>query len=294
MIGAWFALSALIFPPTTPGTIHKVPPALAVRLAPGVPRQDTARAQLDHATTTKRGLRGRRGESRERARMDAVAAYRAVRQYFPRDRALSAEASFRAGELLRSGRSHASALAEFEHARVLGKDTVFRARAGLEIGHIHRRAGRTMNALTSYEAVQAQGGEFAEQRHQATYWAGRSHARLGRPGDARRCFERAAREGVYALDRVRAFDAWADALIEIGDLEGAAGVLGLCRSELHDQALEESELGLRLRAALEGMRSVGRLARAVEDRRKRRALQPPRHFAVPPRLFPPGGGWPPA
>jgi len=212
-------------------------------------------------------LRGTTGERRAAARQGAVAAYRAVRHYWPRERALVAEASFRAGELLRSAGSGELALAEFAHAQDHGKGTPYRARAGLEIGHLHRRAGRLMFALASYEAVEALGPDWAEERDLAAFWQARCQIDLGRPGDGLRCLERAARGGVEPLQRIRAFDSWCSLLIETGDLESAAGVLEECRQALAAHALERSLLGVRVRAALDRMRSPARLARAVKARR---------------------------
>lgn|GEM_PF-1539057 len=250
---------------------------------PPVPRRPSAAAQLEHALECKRALRGTRGEARRAARRVAVEAYRAVRRYFPGERELGAEAAFRAGELLRSAREADLAVVEFQYAYRVGRESEFGARGGLEIGHIERRRRRLNDALASYEAVEALGEEHAEERDLAAYWSGRVHAQLGRPRDARRCYERAARRGVDPVQRVRAFDAWAQSLVDGGDLEGAAGVIELCRGSVAAYAEEESELGLRVRAALERMRSVESVRREVERRRSeggeggepRRCTDPP-------------------
>lgn len=240
-----------------------------------IPVKDSAVEQLKFALVVKRQLRGARGSARSKARRRAVEAYRAVRRNFPRDYEVAAEGAFRAGELLRSAGEWELAIAEFEHARVLGRKGGFGPRAGLEIGHIERRRGRMNAALSSYEAVQSLGESCARERDLATYWAGRVHATLERPLDAARCYERAARQGVDPLQRTRAFDAWANALIDGQDLEGAAGVLELCRESLRAQAQEESQLGVRLRACMEAMKSTPRLKREIEARRKSSSTEPP-------------------
>jgi tetratricopeptide (TPR) repeat protein len=235
----------------------------------------TAEEQLSYALNRKRLLRGARGERRLQLRREAVQAYRAVRHYFPRDRQRAAEASYRAGELLRSARENEEAISEFEHARILGLGSVFGARAGLEVGHIERRRGRLNDALAIYAAVEVQAGQLhGEQRDLAAYWAGRVHARMGRPQAAARCYERAAGAGVDPVQRVRSFDAWAESLIDRGDLEGAAGVLEQCRQASRRYASEQTQLGLRVRGALEAMRSVSRLKREIELRRGRSQLRP--------------------
>lgn len=66
---------------------------------------------------------------------------------------------------------------------------------------------------------------------------------------------------------IAAFDLLARDLIAHGDLEGAAGTLELCRSELAGAASERTELGLRVRAALGEMRAIEELKDAVRRRR---------------------------
>ena len=66
---------------------------------------------------------------------------------------------------------------------------------------------------------------------------------------------------------IAAFDLLARDLIAHGDLEGAAGTLELCRSELAGAAGESTELGERVRAALTDMRAIEELEEAVRRRR---------------------------
>ena len=66
---------------------------------------------------------------------------------------------------------------------------------------------------------------------------------------------------------MRAFDDWGLSLVEEGDLEAAAGVLDRCRRALGERAGELTDLGGRVRRALERMRLVTRLARGVRERR---------------------------
>lgn len=243
--------------------------------SPVVEKLGSAKAQLAHALGMKRLLRGSRGEERDKARRRAVEAYRAVRRYFPREHAIASEAAFRAGELLRSAGEYGLAIVEFDQARILGRKQGFGPRAALEIGHLERRRLRFNDALAAYEAVQSLGEDCAAERDIAAYWAGRVHLRLDRPKDALRCFERAARQGVEPVQRIRAFDSWAGILIDRGDLEGAAGVLELCRGSVKDFAEEETRLGIRVRGALAAMASVPKLEREIELRRKRNPLEPP-------------------
>ncbi|MFT7668259.1 MAG: tetratricopeptide (TPR) repeat protein [Planctomycetota bacterium] len=240
-----------------------------------IPRLASAREQLDYAREMKRSLRGLKGERREQVRKDVVEAYRAVRRNFPRELALSSEASFRAAEMLRSGRQIDLALAEFEHAVTLGASTEFRPRAGLEIGHILRHRKQLNCALENYEAVEAMPAVYAAERELAAFWSGRVHLTLDRPIDASRCFKRAATSGVDPVQRTRSFDAWCGVLLDKKDLEGAAGVLELCRKALSEFAAEKTQLGTRVRGALEVMKAPERLKRDIEARAKKDLVTPP-------------------
>lgn len=102
------------------------------------------------------------------------------------------------------------------------------------------------------------------------YWTGCVQSRLGREAEARTSWEHLARQGRSPLERVRAFDAWASSLVRCGELEAAAGVLELCRGTLCPLAEEQTQLGLRVQRALEGMAAVEELKRAVAERHRRR------------------------
>lgn len=252
------------------GTLHAAPSARtrAVSDAPSIPKLETAKAQLEHAASLKKAMRGLEGEARDRARSEAVAAYRSVREYFGGDANASAEAAYRAGELLRSADDTAGALAEFTIARDRGAGTDFRVRAMLEIGHLERRAKRMQQAIAAYETVVADETASARQKDEASLWVGRVYADLERLADARRVWQRVADKGDDPLDRIRAYDLMTSALVDAGDLEGAAGTLERCREALAEVAQEESKLGERVRSALSAMRCVDELARAVEKRKR--------------------------
>ena len=273
---SWLVLLLCLAPPAAGGGPAE---GLEVRLQ-ATPRRATAELQLEHALAVRRTLRGQVGAARRAARAEAVEACRAVRRYHPAADAAVAEASFRAGELLRSGGLLDEAVGEFEHAWRSGRRSSFGPRGGLEAGHTLRRLGRRVDALGWYESVEVLGETWAEERDLAAFWRGRVLEELGRPRDARRSFERAARNGVAPVQRVRAFDAWAASLVEEGDLEAAAGVLELCRESLQARAAERTLLGLRVRGALEGMRTPRRLSDAVRSRRRQQP-PPPRREAPP-------------
>jgi len=237
----------------------------------GVPRAASAAGQLRFATQRK--LRLWRAQPAEvgQARALAVLAFRAVREYFPEARELGAEAAFRAGELLRAAADDAGARTEFDAACRLGAHTEFSARARIEIGHIERRVGQPQLALDAYLSVLMDVDIAARWRDDAGLAAGRAYEELERVEDARRLFQLVAEHGEDPLDRIRGFDEWAETFVEVDDLEAAAGVLALCRNALASRAAEETELGMRVRNALDRMRCIESIELAVARRRKARA-----------------------
>ncbi|NUP97758.1 MAG: hypothetical protein HUU28_16485, partial [Planctomycetaceae bacterium] len=83
-------------------------------------------------------------------------------------------------------------------------------------------------------------------------------------------------------DRIRAFDEWAALYVSLDDLEAAAGVIATCRAALGPVALEETPLGLEVRDALDSMRTIELIERAVARRREsaRAASTPPARKAA--------------
>jgi tetratricopeptide (TPR) repeat protein len=232
-----------------------------------VPRMESAEAQLGHARRLKRQMLSKEGTELDFWRRLAVEAYQAVRVFHGAARGACTEAAFRAGELLRAGGDEAGALAEFRWVLQRGQRGDFRARAGLELGHLHRRAERWREALEAYTDVAADPAVGPARRDDAWLWVGSAWQGLGREADARQAWTRVAEQGSDALARVRAFDELALLLLAADDLEGAAGVLDRCLVSLSARALEETEEGERVRNALLRMRIVDELPRALARRR---------------------------
>lgn len=246
---------------------------LAWSATSGVPKCEDARAQLEYASKRKLELRGARGEERAAARERAVEAYRAVHYHFPRELLARAEAAFREGELRRAGGDVDEAREAFESAAALGAGSEFRARGRLELGHLYRRSNRWIDALNAYELVALDEDAAPRHRDRAWLWRARLQARLGREREACAGWEHVAREGFDSFDRLEAFDEWALHLVERGDLEGAAGVIGLCGELLAERLAEQTRQGDRLRRVHARMRSVERLKAAIEARRKLREAE---------------------
>jgi hypothetical protein len=201
-----------------------------------------------------------------------VLAFQTVRAYFPGERAVGAEAAFRAGELLRAARDDAGARGEFDAVLAAGVRTSFTARARLELGDIERRAHRPQAALDQYLAVLMDIRVDARWRDAAGLSAGRAYEDLERADDARRLFQLVAEHGQDPLDRIRGFDAWAMTFVAVDDLEAAAGVVAVCRGALAGRAEEQTEVGSRVRNALDRMRCIGAIELAVARRRGSRSV----------------------
>jgi tetratricopeptide (TPR) repeat protein len=243
--------------------------AAVYRLTDGdaaVPRMETAAEQLRHAAAVKHSMRGLEEPDKAKTRALAVEAYRALLEFFPEESALCAEASFRAGELLRAGGDVVGALASFREARERGAKTPFQARSGVEIGHIHRRAKDAKAALEAYGTVMEDPHALPGYRDEATLWAGRVWHDTDRRDQALGLWEKVAQSGEDPMDRIRAFDYLALDLVEADDLEGAAGMLERCREELGSVAEEETRLGERVRKSLTRMRAVRALQKAIDSR----------------------------
>jgi tetratricopeptide (TPR) repeat protein len=238
-----------------------------------VPRMSCAEQQLAYARALKRAMQGREGSDARRRRERAVAAYRAIREYHPEAPAKGAEGAFRAGELLRAVGSTEDARGEFRVAIDLGARTPFRARGGLEMGHIHRREGRSDLALDSYLAVASDHDAEVAHRDDAWLWVGRVWRDLGRMREARSAWRSVALSGEDPIDRILAYDYLTLTWVDDDDLEAAAGVLDECMRAHAEIALEETYTGERVRKALTRMRGLEMLQRAIESRFRERQEQ---------------------
>jgi tetratricopeptide (TPR) repeat protein len=246
--------------------LFEAPPAAAQAPASGA-RQVDARAGLDQAARLRRGLSGLRGDARARHLQRVVGAYRDLRTRFGDQPHVVAEASFRAGELLRAA-GDAAAREEFERAWRRGLGSDWRARAGLELGHLARRAQDDSRALACYRRVLTDTSSAPSRRDEAALWAGRCCVELGREDEARDLWERVATQAMDPCDRVAAHDELALLWIAAGDLEAAAGELERARAGVRERALERTPLGARVRSALRRMRAVTRLRARVAARRE--------------------------
>jgi len=240
-----------------------------------VPTFATSSEAWQHALAVAARLRVARALEQPAARRASAAAWAAVRSRFPLERALASEAAFRAAEQLRILEADAAALRELEFARVESPDPDLRAKAALECAHIERRRRNGERALDLYLALSADSTAPPRRRDEAALWVGKTYAQIGRFSDAARWLRHCAERASHALDRIRAFDEWCALYIGIDDLEAAAGVLATARASLAPLLLEETRLGTAVRDALDAMRSIAALERAVARRRAKAAAESP-------------------
>lgn len=233
-----------------------------------IQRASTAGEQLESARRTRTAALRATGDQRMRLRRLAAEGFRAVRIYFPEERELAAEASFRAAcEFVYAG-LEADALAEFEGLAELSAPPAWRCRAALELGHLHRRRGRHAAALDAYLRAASTDGAARSWRDDASLWAGKTHAAIGEVQQAQRLFAWMTEHTADVFTRIRAFDEWALTFVAADDLEGAAGVLARCRDATRAVASEVTERGERVRRKLADMRCITELERAVARRRR--------------------------
>ncbi len=242
-----------------------VPLALLVLLQARDPTRavQDSDAELSRARRRWSAAHAKEGMAKDLALERALAAYRAVARDFPSEIHVVAEAHFRRGEILRAARRPDEALEAFAEAAACGPRTAFHARALLEIGHVHRRAGRLDRALDLYVSVHTDPRAPPRSRDSAALWAGTAWAAGGRTEEARRVWSLLARRAERPVIRVEAFDRLALMHCETGNTEESWAVLARCTAEVERFASEYSELGKSVRSALRRMRvrsCLGRLA----------------------------------
>jgi tetratricopeptide (TPR) repeat protein len=139
--------------------------------------KETVRAALAEAASAKREALKLSGQERTQALLEVTARYAAIADDAGNAAAGRAEASFRAGELLRASKHLDEAAVMYARATELGADAEggqeFAARGLLEAAHMKRRAHDVAAALTLYASVR---DRFPGQKRSAAYavtWLGK-------------------------------------------------------------------------------------------------------------------------
>lgn len=235
------------------------------------PRLASAADEIVRARALKLALYAGTPEEDAKARGWAVEAFRAVRTHHPDRGDLAAEATFRAGELLRAAGAAAEARIEFETVLELAPESRFGPRARLELAHLDRRAGELERALEILHGLVEDPRTEPSIADDARLWWGSCAARLGRFDAARRAWSGVAKHAVDPRERVVAYDCIGLAWLEEGALDRAQETLEQAHRDLAPFSLERSATGERVRRALELMRIARRLAEPAGDARARSA-----------------------
>jgi tetratricopeptide (TPR) repeat protein len=231
--------------------------------------EEPAQAALARAMALRGEWRAAPAAQQPALREQALEAFRSVRRQYPFAREVCAEASFRAGELLRAAGDADAARREWLIAADQPPGITFRDRARLELAHLDRRAGRLESALQLLSQIELDPLARSALREEAAHWCGAIEQSRGRMSDARRAWRRLALMAEDPLVRIRAYDRMALTWLEESDLEAAAGVIEECRRACAELALEETRTGERVRTALATMRTLELLPGLIAQRRRR-------------------------
>lgn len=242
--------------------------AVALLAGEEVPKQETAQAQLEWARERQAEVSGLRGEQKLAQQQLAVEGYRAVRQYFPRARAVIAEAAFRRGELLRGMEEAGAARGAFEEVlefATAGGD--WRPRALLELAHLSRREGRYHAALVDYRRARDCPGASLRYRNDGREWITRVQLTLCSWEAA----ERAAKDWCAAaeslVEEIMATDREIQAIIGSHHYLRAGRAIEELRERMAPYAEAPTSEGEAIATALESLRSPTILRRAKRNGR---------------------------
>lgn len=233
-----------------------------------VPKQESAAAQLVWAREAQVAVSGLRGEEKLAQQQQAVSAYRAVREYFPRARAVIAEAAFRRGELLRGMEEAGAARGAFEEVlefAVAGTD--WRPRALLELAHLSRREGRYATALVDYRRARDCPGASLRYRNDGREWITRVQITLCSWEAAERSAQ-AWRDAAESLvEEIMAIDREIEAMIGGRHFVRASRAIDALRERMGEHAKAPTSEGEAIATALESLRSPTLLRRAKRNGR---------------------------
>jgi len=264
-VGARTAGAAALVLLAAGGALREEAPRTSLAREPG-PTQGAAQRAFARAEQLQRAARAARPSARRAAQSAAAAAFRAVREAPDASAELSARAALEAAELWLAVQDEAAARAELAFATRPSVPAVWRCRAWSQLGALERRAERWTDALEAFGRAARVEGAPASLRDDAACAAARAHFQLGEIEAGRRLLRGVAEDSRDVFTRIRAYDAWATSYVRVRDLEAAAGVLELCRAATRELAFEETPRGERVRVALERMRVIGALERAVSER----------------------------
>ena len=243
--------------------VHLVSALLCVSAS----RAQSTRAALDAGLALKWQMRGQAPFRRETARMGAIRAFRAglTGTGEPKMRSLCA---LRAGELLCAAGLDESGLEELMSGAALPSST-WRHRCALAGAEALIARGRHAEAACCVETIKGEGVP-APLTEAARVLYGFALKERGESSAAVRSWREVAEEGVTPRARIEAFERWGEELLLKGDIDGAAGVLHLCRKKLSGAALEATAQGQEVRLLLRRSALATSIRRAMCQRQSER------------------------
>ena len=232
-------------------------------LCAGAHLPQSTEAALDLGLALKGRMRGQVPFRREAVRMGAVRAFRACSKESgePEERARCA---LRAGELLCAASLDEPGLKEFMEGALMIPST-WSHRSRLAAGEALIAVGRHSEAARCLEAVKGDGVP-SRLSEAARVLRGTSLKVRGEGDAAVRLWREVAEGGVTTRARVDAFERWGRELLNCGDIEGAAGVLHLCRETMSVTALEATAQGREVRVLLRRSSLASSIRRAMCSR----------------------------
>lgn len=233
----------------------------------------SARESFERAVALQRAAHRALGDERRELLLKAARTYQSLRSEHPEAVDAVAEGGLRAAGLFASLGAEDCALEEYQAVCALATPARWRARAWLERGHLERRANRLAPALDAYLRAASVDGGARRTRDEAALWAAKTQLLARDIEPARRLLAWIVEHTPDPFARVRAYDEWALSFVRVDDLAAAAGVLELCRSSTREQASEATPRGRRLLLALERMRCIAALERAVREGKRARAQE---------------------
>jgi len=231
--------------------------------------QDAVLAQgaLEKAKAKKALLAGARGSHAASLRRLAVKAFRAVAKRYPSSGEVAAEASFRAGELLRAGGDEREALNEFLRAADTARGGSFVPRALLEAAHVERRAEHFDKALELYARTMSAREADAHARDLAALWSAKTRLEMGDLDEAERELRALVVRVRDPIDRLRSYDELILILARSGRIAAAVGHFAEAKRSVSFESREQTARGERVRNTLENMRALDVMRKAIAEAR---------------------------
>ncbi len=219
-----------------------------------------ARRALGEVAAAEDSIKGLKGPERQQAIESAATRYEQVAASFAAERAASATAWYKAGELWRRGGSLAKAESAYEKA-LQNDDGRYRERALFQRAGMQRRQKKFDEAIASYQSA-ATVKPSSTRAHEARLWIARCLSSAGKPDEAIREFRAALESSNTPRRIIDASNYLAKALIAKGDLVGARAAIEHAEKSSRSAIDQGGAEGERTRKALEKMSARKALQRA--------------------------------